>query len=178
MSRWADHLDKALDDALASYGKTPDTEGLEQRILVRINRRTIRARRTRLLAATIGTSVIAAGCLCWWVTPKAAVQTQEASKTALVLKPPEPPQEREMALKAEAVPMVPNSRPRSYKPRAEPILPQFPIPSSVGAEERALLLLANFKATHAIEEVSYLDRPITPIRLTSVEIKPIESRNE
>ncbi len=63
---------------------------------------------------------------------------------------------------------------RSHKQRAEPKLPQFPMPSAVGSEERALLQLAKYKAEHTTQELSYLDSPVTPIQLAPVEIKPIE----
>lgn len=175
MSEWPDHLDEALDNALTTYGKTPENAGLEQRILVRLTQRTTRARRMRVLTAAMGTAAVAAGAMFWWVTPRVAVPTQPASTRALVSNRPESLQQDKVALRnAEGV-LARAKNPRtSRNQRAQPKLPQFPTPSPVGSQERALLQLAKFKAEHTTQELSYLDTPVTPIQIVAVEIKPIE----
>jgi hypothetical protein len=175
MNEWPDHLDKELDDALTSYGKAPDNLGLQQRILVRVNTRTTRRRRMKLLTAATGMAALAAGFLCWWVTPRVAVRTQPLIKTRLVFRKPESLDKRMIPLRnGENVLTLAKGPRRSRKQRAEPKLPQFPMASSVGSEERALVQLAMYKAEHATEESSYLGGPVTPIQIPAVDIKPIE----
>lgn len=175
MSEWPDRLDKALEDALTSYGNAPENEGLEQRILARVNQRAIRARRMRRFTAAMSTAAVAAGCLCWWLTPRSAVQTEPATKTTIVSSKPEALPEVKLPLRNSETRLTVANRPqRSRKHRVEPKLPQFPTPFFGGMEERALLQLATYKARHATEESNYLGIPVTPIQIAAVDIKPLE----
>src|SRR5690349_4508731 len=100
MREWQDRLDEMLDGALASYGEAPEREGLERRVLAKVNQRAQRRRRSiRWLAAPIGAAA-AVCCLLWWAMPDmtthpgrattAAPQTRKAGEALFVRTIPAP----------------------------------------------------------------------------------------
>ena len=164
-----DELDDALDDALASYCVAPETEGLERRILVRVTERTRRTHPTRPLAMAMGATVAAVIACLFWVAPKTAVQTLPANKTMIALKDIEPPQIPTIApVSASAA-----SPGRIRKKPTEPKLSRFPTPAPLTSEERALIQLVTRVAKNNPRELTDLGRPVEPIHITAVEIKPL-----
>lgn len=175
MSERRDQLDKALDDALASYGEAPENEGLEQRILAAVTERARRTHAMRPLAAAIGAAaIVIMACLFWWVTPKMAIQTLPAKTTMLALRKIGPPQIRTIPLPEPATVLASAAKPRrTWENPPEPKLPQFPTPSPLSSEERALVQLVAHNPKHIPRELTDFGGPIKPIEITAVEIKPL-----
>ena len=170
-----DELDDALDTALASYGEAPENEGLERRILVRVTEKARRTHPTRHLAMAIGATVAAViACLFWVVASKTAIQTLPANKTMIALKDIEPPRISTIPVpEPAAVPASAANPGRIRKKPAEPKLLRFPTPVPLTSEERALIQLVTRVAKSSPRELTYLGRPVEPIHITAVEIKPL-----
>ena len=169
-----DEWDDALDDALASYGEAPETEGLERRILVRVTERTRRTHPTRPLAMAMGATVAAVIACLLWVAPKTAVQTPPANKTMIALKDIEPPRIPTIPVREPAA--VPASAANPGKIRKKPTAPKlsrFPTPAPLTSEERALIQLVTRVAKNNPRKLTDLGRPVEPIHITAVEIKPL-----
>jgi hypothetical protein len=177
MGEWRDHLDEALDEALASYGKGPESEGLARRVLVRITETTRRAHWTRSLVVTIGVATAAiTACLFLWVRPRptVAIHTPSATATMRALSKIETPQERTTLVPQPATVRASAAKPRKLrKEPIEPKLSQFPTPSPLGSEERALVQLVTNRPKESPRDWTYLGSPVKPIQVTEVQIKPI-----
>lgn len=171
-----DRLDQALDDALASYGEAPESDGLERRVLARVTERTGRTLRTRRFTMAIGAAAAAMCCLFWWEMPKMTVDPLPAS----TVKPAVKKAEGASAVPAVAprdlavvLPHVTKARRTRTKP-AEPKLARFPTPSPMTRKERALLRLASGDAQYIPRELTHFGEPIEPIKVAAIEIKPLE----
>ena len=169
-----DRLDELLDKALTSYGKTAAREGLEKRILARIREQP--ANRPRLTGRLV-MSACAAAVVCvllWW-----GAGIRAANKEERVAAVPTQPLQK---LQSEVLPgrqmMVAFRRPprrrEVMKQLPEPKLAQFPTPSPLTAEERALLRLAARDAKDIPPELKHFGEPIEPIQMTAIQIKPLE----
>jgi hypothetical protein len=79
MDEWRDQLDEAIDDALASYGKAPESEGLERRTLARVTEapRSVYPMKALVLAAGAAALALSA-CLVLWVMPRMVIRTPPA----------------------------------------------------------------------------------------------------
>lgn len=179
MREWRqDRLDEMLDDALASYGKAPEREGLERRVLAKVNERTMPARPSGRFVLAMGAAAAAACCLVWWEMPKMTMHPSPAATTTTTPKT----SKTEEALLAKTIPArdptVVLSRPAKLRSRpkrsAEPKLPQFPTPSPMTGEERALLRLATGDTKAIPRELTHSGDPIEPLRMAAIEIKPLE----
>jgi hypothetical protein len=162
-------LDELLDNALASYCQAPETEGLERRVLAKVNER---ARRRP--AGRFAMALAAAAALCWllwWEMPKTAMHPP-ASKTT---KPTEALLARTTPARDPVV-VLPHANKKSGKPRrpAEPKLAQFPAPSPMSSEERALLRLVTGDPKNIPRELTHSGNPIEPLQIAAIEIKPLE----
>jgi hypothetical protein len=171
-----DRLDQVLDDALASYGEAPESEGLARRVLAQVTERTTRTRPARRLVMAIGAAAAAVCCLFWWETPKMTVDPLPAS----IIKPAM--RKTEDALTAQAIsprdfavvlPRATKSGRTLTKP-AEPKLARFPTPSPMTSKEWALLRLVSGDAKNIPRELTHFGEPIEPIQLTAIELTAIE----
>lgn len=169
MDEWRDRLDEAIDDALAGYGKAPENEGLERRILARVTGAPKKVYPAKALALAAGAVAIALSfCLILWMTPKTLVQPLPPSKTSATVGAPR----IRMIPEAEsaAVPATVEKPRRTRAKAAEPKLAQFPAPSGLSSEERALVHLA--EAQENLRQVTYIGRPVKPIDIAAIEIRP------
>ncbi|HEY3457640.1 MAG TPA: hypothetical protein VGK64_23885 [Bryobacteraceae bacterium] len=169
MREWQDPLDEMLDGALASYGEAPEREGLERRVLAKVNQRAQRRRRSiGRFAVPIGAAAAAVGCLLWWAMPDIATHpspTITAADSAAVPPPAtKPPVTRRPAAKLRRAPKRP----------AAPKLSQFPAPTPMSSEERALLRLATGDPKYIPRELTRAGTDIAPLRIAAIEIKPLE----
>lgn len=171
-----DRLDQVLDDALASYGEAPESEGLARRVLAQVAERTTRTRPSRRLAMAVGAAAAVVCSLFWWEMPrmtvdplptntvKAAIRKTEDALTAQSISP------RDFAV---VLPRAAKSRRMRTEP-AEPKLARFPTPSPMTSKEWALLRLVSGDAKNIPRELTHFGEPIEPIELAAIEIKPLE----
>ncbi len=164
MREWQDPLDEMLDGALASYGEAPEREGLERQVLAKVNQRAQRRRRSiGRFAASLGAAAAAVGCLLWWAMPDIATHpspTITAAHSAVV----PPPANKPPVIKLRRTPKRP----------AAPKLSQFPAPTPMSSEERALLRLATGDPKYIPRELTRAGTDIAPLRIAAIEIKPLE----
>lgn len=175
MGELRDRLDEVLDDALASYGETPENEGLEQRILARITEAAKRRhpRKRWMFAVGAATAAIAA-CLFLWTTTKVTEQTVPASTRTRALAKVETPVTRAIRTPEPAAVLVNAAKQRRPRKKpAEPKLSQFPTPSPLTREEQALVQLATYNAKDTARELTYPGGPVKPVQITQIDIKPI-----
>ena len=175
MREWQDRLDEMLDGALASYGEAPEREGLERRVLAKVNERAMRKHPIWRFAAPIGAAA-AVCCLLWWAIPDmtthprraitAASQTRKAGEAPFVQTIPTP----DLAV----VPLSAAKLRSTRKRLAAPKLSRFPSPSPMSSEERALLRLAVGDPKYIPRELTRSDSRIEPLQIAAIEIKPLE----
>ena len=168
MREWQDPLDEILDGALASYSEAPEREGLERRVLAKVSQRAMRRRSIARFAAPIGAAAAAVCCLLWWATPDIATHprpTITAADSAVVASPAtRPPTTKPPTTKLRSTPKRP----------AAPKLSQFPAPTPMSSEERALLRLATGDPKYIPRELTRAGSDIEPLRIAAIEIKPLE----
>ncbi len=168
MREWQDRLDEMLDGALASYGEAPEREGLERRVLAKLNERAMRRRSIGRFAAPIGAAAAAVCCLLWWATPATATHprpTITAAGSAVVPShATRSPATRPPAAKLRRTPKRP----------AAPKLSQFPAPTPMSSEERAWLRLAMGDPKYIPRELTRTGSHIEPLQIAAIEIKPLE----
>lgn len=170
-----DPLDEALQDALASYGRTPTNDGLERRILTRITGQSTRNRRIAPLALAMAAAAILLMTSLFWWRSKATMQTLPASTTATVLRRIEAlPKATSPAVVRAAVPVRAVRSRKTPRARAEPKLPRFPTPSPLSDEERALVKLVTRYPNNVPQELTNFGGPIAPVEITALEIKPLQ----
>jgi hypothetical protein len=177
MREWRqDRLDEMLDDALASYGEGSEREGLERRVLAKVNERAIRMRPRGRLAMAMGAAAAAVCLLFWWEMPKATVQPRLAiTATSKASKTGEPLLVRTAPARDSAIVLPRATKLRSTPRRpVEPKLARFPAPSPMSSEERALLRLATGDPKDIPRELTHSGDPIQPLRMAAIEIKPLE----
>jgi len=174
MDEWRDPLDEALDDALAAYGKPPENDGLERRVLARVTEEGKRMHPTKALMFAFGAAALVLSvCLVLWVTPRMAVENPPASTMMLASKKIKAPRTPTIRASASAAALASADKPRRIrKNTAEPKLSQFPAPSPPTREERALLQLATYAKDNP-REFTNLGRPVKPIYIAGIEIRPI-----
>jgi hypothetical protein len=175
MREWQDPLDEILDGALASYSKAPEREGLERRVLAKVNERPMRTHPLRRLAMPLGAAA-AVCCLLWWAMPKMTIHPRgpiaAASKTgktgeALIV--------RTIPAPASAVVLAHASKLSNTPKRSSaPKLSRFPAPSPMSSEERALLRLATGDPKYIPRELTRVGNRIEPLQIAAIEIKPLE----
>lgn len=176
MREWQDRLDEMLDGALASYGEAPEREGLERRVLAKVNQRAQRRKRSiGRFAAPMGAAA-AVCCLLWWAMPDmtthprrattAAPQTRKTGEALFVRTIPAPD--------STIVPPAATKRRSVPKRPAAPKLSQFPAPTPMSSEERALLRLATGDPKYIPRELTRTGSHIEPLQIAAIEIKPLE----
>jgi len=175
MNERQDPLDRLLDEALKSYGKAPENEGLEQRILVRVAENARVRHPVRPLTWAISAALLAGMTFLFWsVTPK--VRRQPARTTTAAVKGIEPAPLQVMPARAPLPVLKRTGNVRKLqKPSATPKLLRFPAPSPMTSEEHALLQLVIGNTERVPKELIKLGGPITPIQITALEVKPLGS---
>ncbi len=174
MDERRDALDEALDLALASYGAAPEREGLEQRILSRVSGTRAPSSRSLAMALATAAAVIMA-CLSWWMMRTTVIPTRPATTAMLPLPKVQPPPAPTVLMPQPAPVLASAAKP--HRPRrkiSQPKLSQFPAPSPMTSEERALVELVTHHPKDIPRDLTRLGGPIQPINIAAVEIKPIE----
>lgn len=161
-----DELDRLIDGALASYSSAEPLAGLEGRVLNRV--RVARAARRWMFAWGLGlavaASVVVAPVVVW--TEREAVpkpvevgQVKRAFPTATARLPRLVP--KRVSVK------------RSRGPNPLPKLDQFPTPTPLTAEERALLALVEHNPKEAQMFADLQKRAEEPIEIQEIQIAPL-----
>jgi hypothetical protein len=178
MSEARDAFDEALDAALASYGKAPENDGLEQRILRRVAERKTNTPRMRGLAFALAAGVVAICSFMFWnagrqAEPAYVIRALPAPTPRLEL-PLQPVPGRALRMAGVRVGNRTGRRPTMPK-RA-----QFPTPYPVTGQERALVQWALLASKDMAGVLTPLDAPVkpvsiaTPIQIAAVEVKPLD----
>lgn len=176
MDEWHDPLDEVLDEALESYGRAPERQGLEQRILLRVTERAARKYSARSLVMAVGSvAALIAVCLSWWMMRTTAVQNRPATTAMFPLHKIEPRLAPAVIAPPPATTLASAARPhRNRRTTKEPKLLRFPTPSPLTTEERALIALVTHNPKEIPRDLTSLGGPIQPIEIAAVEIKPIQ----
>ena len=176
MREWQDRLDEMLDGALASYGEAPEREGLERRVLAKVNERALRRHPIRRFAAPVGVAAAVCCLLLWWAMPDITTHPRKTITAASQMrKVGEVPSMRTIPAPDLAVVPPPAAKLRSTPKRpAAPKLSRFPAPSPMSSEERALLRLAMGDPKYIPRELTRSGSDIEPLRIAAIEIKPLE----
>ena len=171
-----DAMERLLDDALASYSNEEPRPGLEQRILTRVR---TESAPPRFLFLKWALPISAAACLLagiiFWPHSTPAPESPATVQTAVA----EPP-----AAVAPVEPVTPPCKKHRTTPLlarhpALPKRPQFPTPSPLTAEERALVAFVRLAPDQALQAFS--DTPpkeIEPIRINEIKIQPLQNGDE
>jgi hypothetical protein len=166
----SDELDRIIDRGLAGYSSREPLAGLEDRVLNRIRLEAAGPRRSRWWALALVVPALAALVIVAVVSRSGHAPIAKSIQTAGVVAPP--------LSMAPALPPAAVSRParrtRGAKPsraslRFLPKRDQFPTPSPLTPEERALILLAQARPAE-VEAFAELQRK----NLKDIEIPPIE----
>jgi hypothetical protein len=166
MDNSRDELDRLIDGALASYSNAEPLAGVEARVLNRV--RLAQARQRWMFAWAAGLAVAAsvvAGILIRTerrVVPK-PVEVLKAANVA----PPVPVVNRAVRIRA---------RVRGKRPKALPKLEQFPTPTPLSAEERALAAFVQRDPKEAQQVFAELQkRADEPVEIQPIQIPPLQS---
>jgi hypothetical protein len=165
-----DELDKILDSALASYSQEEPRPGLDGRVLNHIRaagevRRFAWLRWAMAIPALVCLLVLA---LTFW------------SKRDLIPRPPKP-----IPTVAKGLPVLPVApqitqlaitRPTPKRlPKRLPKREQFPTPTPLTAEERALLAFVAHSPKQAEQALAAMkSRSVEPIQIAEIHIKPLQ----
>lgn len=165
-----DELDRVIDRALAGYSDAEPVAGLEQRVLSRVRR--AEGARRRVLGWALAFASVAAAAL---VVAVIVVRTtrHSDSKTYSVVVPaatrPAPPIEQPRVAPEH------RTKPRALRPRRLPKQQQFPAPSPLTVEERALLAFVGHDAAEAQQVFAGLrKRSDEPIEIPAIKIPPLQ----
>lgn len=168
MTEQRDHLDHELDAALAAYSARCERVGLETRILARLDERPKCSSRI-WYAGAAALACLLLFCVVFVRRPQVKVADHRESA---VVSPNKAVRAAQPA--AAVVSTVRHSRRRRH---GEVKLAQFPTPTPLTDEERALLRLSGSPAS-VPKDLTALGAPIEPIQIAAIEIKPLEQREE
>jgi hypothetical protein len=166
-----DKLDRLIDGALASYADVEPLAGLEDRVVNRV--RVVGARRRIFgwgmgLAVAASVVVVGIGIRTEHRTTPKATSTAATIRLGPVAVAKEPPAASERVRRS-----VPK---RLARPRELPKLEQFPIPSPMTTEERALVGFVQRDPIEAQQIFADLrKRADEPIEIQPIEILPLQS---
>jgi hypothetical protein len=165
-----DELDRVIDGALASYTGAEPLAGLEERVLNRV--RVAQPVRRRVFAWAFGLAfavlLVVVGIVIR--TERRTVPRSEVAQVANVAPPPaikEPP----VVLKRVAR----IAHRRVAKVSALPKLDQFPAPSPLTTEERALIALVERDPKQAQMFADLQKQADEPIEIQGIQIAPLEN---
>ncbi len=165
MDNERDELDRLIDGALAGYSDAEALAGLEERVLNRV--RAARARRRRWFAwaavAAVAASVVVVGIVV------RVERRLSVPKPAEVVKVAPAPASSAVMRPVERVRHVARRR----QPGVLPKLEQFPTPTPLTAEERALLALAR-QDPEELGKFAEMERQSdAPIEVQPIRIAPL-----
>ncbi len=161
-----DELDRRIDSALAGYSDAEPLAGLEERVLRRVRLAT----RRRMLGWAAAFAVAAALVV-----------------TAIVVRAPhhsDPPTYRvgipavmrpAPVVEKPRVVAVRRSKPRAVRARRLPKLEQFPAPTPLTGEERALRAFVEQHPAEARQVFAELQKSNEPIEIQPIQISPLQS---
>ncbi|HVP46741.1 MAG TPA: hypothetical protein VMT32_09165 [Bryobacteraceae bacterium] len=164
-------LDRMIDTALAGYSSAQPLEGLEERVLNRVR---LSARR-RVIGWAVAMAVVASVVVAaiFVRIPRAAVP---AGQDVARVQTPAPPR-----LVPETLRIAPKQRrgrivtKRAEPPRPLPRLEQFPSPTPMTTEERALLAFVEHHPDEAKQLVTQQQKSGEPIEIQPIQIAPLQS---
>ena len=166
MDSQPDKLDQLIDGALASYADAEPLAGLEERVLNRA--RVARAGGRRVLAWTVGLAIAASVAMVGIVVRSERQVAPKAMAPAAVKTQVVPAPEIQRAVRVRRVV-------RARRARALPKLEQFPAPSPMTAEERALVAFVVRDPEEALQTFSELQtQTYEPIKIQPIRIAPLE----
>jgi len=163
-------LDRLIDGALAGYAEAEPLAGLEERVLRRVH--VAKSRRRRLFAWALGIGLAAAAAIVAIVMetrPAPVVRTVDVARVT----PPQPQPVMQQ-------PLVRPQRARVIRGRARPVplpkLEQFPAPTPLTQEERALMAFVHRDPKEAEQVFGELRKQADqPIEIQPIEIAPLRS---
>ena len=171
-------LDRILDSALTSYCDRAPWPGLEERVLRRVSA-SARLRRyvqiPLLLSAAASLVLIAV----WWQQAPAPVPPldRSAQETRSQIDKQRSP-ERALDVASVEVPKSASERRRRVRLRAEaPRAAQFPTPSALTTQERAVILLSASNPDLLVQAVVFQDRLRGPLVMNPILIAPLTIEN-
>jgi hypothetical protein len=160
-----DELDRLIDDAVASYSDVEPRLGLEARVLNRMH--VLRARR-RIFAWGMGLAVAASVVVVGIVIRTEQRPTSKPAEVARVTRAEEPtPTTRPVAKVRPAK--------RARRPQFLPKLEQFPAPTPLTAEERALIAFAQLHPRDAEMFAELQKQADEPVEIERIRIAPLQS---
>jgi hypothetical protein len=169
-------LEDWLDEILADYVTAEPSPELERRVLDYTRNHTASAGTVwgSPLISWLSTAsvMLAAATILWLGHP-----SRQAIPT---IHTPEPRRVHSAPLKsagpsaAQPVPVIMHRQRRHRVNRALPKRDLFPTPSPLSSEERALLAYAERPPKEIPPELTNTDRPIVPIQIAAIQIKPLD----
>ena len=161
-----DELDRAIENALSAYSGAEPVTGLEQRVMSRV--RIAEGERRRMLVWAFAL-VAAVALVVAVIVVRAPRQSDPKSYGVAAVKRPAPPAE-EPRVRPEH-----RTRPRALRPRHLPKQQQFPAPTPLTAEERALLAFVGHHPAEAQKVFADLrKRADEPIEIPAIQIPPLQ----
>jgi hypothetical protein len=168
-------LEDLLDRAIAEYVATEPNPELERRVLdyaLNHSARTGTIWHRPLISSLSAAGVVVAAVILWLGhqsrQPITTIYGPEASPIqSAPLKSAAPPTPR-------LAPVALERQPRHQVNRALPKREVFPTPAPLSREERALLAYAERPPKEIPPELINTDRPIVPIRIAAIQIKPLD----
>ena len=164
-----DKLDRLIDGGLASYADAEPLAGLEERV---VNRVRVTRQRRRWLAWEVGAAaaVVVLGIVNW--SGQRAVVRKTPAAVASV-GPQVVPRPAVVATRRAGV-----RGKRAMRPRVLPKLEQFPTPTPLTAEERALVAFARRNPKEAeMLLADWQERTDGPIEIQPIQIAPLSSED-
>ena len=163
-----DEFDRALDEALSSYGRPPERSGLEQRVLAHATQ----PRRAKYFWPVVACAacLLIAAALFWPTLHNSTLPAVRHLQNGL---PPQLTANDRSHQRSDwdsgkvLQTALPKPR-RRHDP--SPRQPQFPTPSPITSEERALLRLANSNPN----ELAQLKQPAQSLEVAPIVIEPLE----
>lgn len=172
-----DEFDDLLDSALASYAKQQPRPGLERRVLARIEDSVDRPNwwRSRWLWA-----IPALGCLLLIVLHSSVQQPPRIAAISPTSRPVAPDQQPRPAIgqNATAHPVIRRAIARVHTRvqavgQQRPKRDQFPSPTAMTPEERALLYLVKHAPQETARWIEEHQDKIKPLQTQSIELEPL-----
>jgi hypothetical protein len=164
-----DELDRRIDNALAGYAGAEPLAGIEERVVRRV--RVASRRRAFGWAAAIA---VAAGLVAAVIVVRAPQHAMPKSNVIARVETVSPPRPVPVAEKPRVVP-VHRVKSRVLRPGPLPKQEQFPAPTPLTAEERALLALVEHHPAEAQHVFAELQKSGEPIEIQPIQIPPLQS---
>lgn len=160
-----EELDRRIDSALGGYSDAEPVAGLEERVLRRVRVST----RRRMLGWAVAFAAAAALVVTVIVvrTPHHVGPTYRVGVPAVMRPAP--------VVEKPRVVTVRRAKPRAVRARRLPKLEQFPAPTPLTAEERALVAFVEHHPAEAQQVFAELQKSNEPIEIQPIQISPLQS---